>query len=502
MLSVRSASLGSVALLCCRLGAGFTKGRVDEGGFASEGGDVCIEPHLDSNKTDQTLLYHFDMEESVVEEYMNNSTIPWRDPDGTYTMVTFYLPYCDGCKKQKEPYQALSRKVKDLIPDAIPFRSIAVSCHSKAHKSLCREDESIISFPTIRLYSGEGQSLPFLPNNQMHPFSVLQRLGITQTRLYSLTKQAPENYLAESATMRLLIDYDSMIARRHEQMLIALSILLRNVYEKHKDIAANERDPPLPEKVGEVVLDFLRLLEQTLPRGTPLHDTVHELLQNYVYIRKHQSWLQVILDEHTSDEGVRSDDNDNGNEKTVKKKFLSEIQYWDAIWDLLLTIGQGVAEWNAVAVTDDTHISTTDVRRVLEQFTLHAGWSEPSMAGQRDDFKWIEMLGSHQAADYLSLEEQGVSQHRALTLWLADLRSQWDLYVAVRHNHNWLDAGWPFRQVCEVCWERSRNKNMNRMSPYQWNEENVYDFVRLEYSTAHLPPNEIVRLHEQLRGNA
>ena len=495
--------LGFVVLLSW-LGTGISDCLVDDGPHPGDEVDsvvgVCIEPHEDSIAPRAPNLYLFVEEDSVVEEYMDNSTIPWRDPDGTYTMVTFYLPYCDGCKTQKIPYQDLSRNVKALVPDSLLFRSIAVSCHGKAHKALCREDESIVQFPTIRLYNGDGQSLPFIPNNQMHPFYVLQRLGITEGSRRTLKKQSPKNELIESETKRLLEDYDSATSHRHKQMLRALSILLRNVYESNKDVLANKRDPPLPENVAEVVHELLQLLEQTIPPATPLYKMVNDLLQNFVYIRKHQGWLEVMLDEHTSALDESKSDKKEGKETNRKIKFLGGLQYWDAIFDLLFTMAQGVSEWNDVSVTDDTRIATADVRKVVEQFALHAGWSDSRTEGHLDNSKWIEMLRSHENTDYLSLEEIGVSQHRSLSLWLGDLRTGWDIHVAVRHQHDWLDAGWPFRQVCEVCWERNHNRTVNRMSPYQWNEDNVYDYVRLEYGAAHLSPSEIVSLHEQLRG--
>jgi len=493
LLSVLLLSLLRTGISDCLANDGPTKNDDTSSQYGVDG--VCTEPSVDVNAPKPPNLYLYDKEESDVEEYVekNATSVPWRQSDGTYTMVTFYLPYCDGCKKQKKPYQDLSRKVKELLPSKIKFRSLAVSCHSKTHKILCREDELILKFPTIRLYDGRGEPLPYVPLNHMHPFFVMNRLGISERA----SKNQPENELIELETKMLQQEYYFSAAQRNTKMLFALSMLLRSVYDRHKDVNKNKRDPPLPENVAEALLKFLQLLYQTLPTTTHVYATVHELLDNFIYIMNHQGWLTVILDEHTV---VEEESDDGGEEAEKKQQFLTEKQYWDGIWDLLLTLVQGLSVWNEAAIMDETRISADDVRSALEQFAVHAGWSENGDEGNNDNHKWIELLSINKKSTYLQ-EADGENQHRALALWIGELRNQWDVYLAVKNNNDWLKAGWPLNKDCGVCWEKNKNKK-NRASPFKWNEDAVYNYIRLEYSSSKLSPQELSSLHEQLYGAA
>lgn len=467
----------------------------DAAASASLHAGVCTEPPVDVNAPKPPNLYLYDKEESDVEEYVegkNATSVPWRESDGTYTMVTFYLSYCDGCKQQKKPYQDLSRKVKESLPSKVKFRSLAVSCHGKAHKTLCREDEQIQQFPTVRLYDDRGQSLAFLSPNQMHPFLVLDRLGISERA----PKNQPENELIELNTKLLQQEYFFSTARRNKQMLFALSVLLRSVYERHKDVNKNKRDPPLPQHVKEILRKFLQLLQSTIPPSSLLYAAVHELLVSFDYIVNHQGWLTVVLDEYTTAEEMTSGDSTEKAEK--KHHFLPEEQYWNGIWDLLLTVVLGVSDWNEAAVVDETRLTSEEVRSTLQEFAVRAGWSQNSEEGNDDDHKWIELLSVQGKSAYLKGAD-GENQHRALAMWIADLRSQWDVHLAVQNNREWLKAGWPSSSDCEKCWEQNKNKN-NRASPWKWNEDAVYNYIRLEYGSSQLSPNEITSLHEQLYG--
>ena len=295
-----------------------------------------------------------------------------------YSMVTFYLPYCDGCKKLQAAYVDLSQRVQELMQDVVignhssaapsRFQSLAVSCHTQAHRALC-DAEGIVQYPTLRLYrhhssnhhvvSGkQHEEITTLSQRDMHPFVVLEQWGVV--RKLQEEEETEDHPRRDSSSSSL-------------QLMSTLAHFLRDLYERHKDTAANPRDPPLPLPLAQALLIFLHMLDQAVavrtdPHSNHLRTMLRDLLTSAYYILRHQGWLNAILDEHLESAGIIKDIS------TARRRTKEEDNVSDGMWDWLLTLQQGVAAWNAAAVLPSTQITNLveklqDLLREADQTT-------------------------------------------------------------------------------------------------------------------------------------
>lgn len=74
-------------------------------------------------------------------------------------IVDFYSPTCRPCQELKEHYISFARKFSGIV------QVMAVNCQSQTSQSIC-QSERVQNYPTIRMYSDNGQKLDF-PTSQV-----------------------------------------------------------------------------------------------------------------------------------------------------------------------------------------------------------------------------------------------------------------------------------------------------------------------------------------------
>jgi len=493
---------------------------------------------------------------TVVQEYLvvrrdddaddTNSTrsmaqvlgIPRHDGSATtttyYSMVLFYLPYCDGCKKLQAAYVDLSQRVQDLMRDIVAqnstsfhvfHQSLAVSCHTQAHRALC-DAQDIAQYPTFRLYrhsqDGDGQphekTTTLSHPRDLHPFTVLELWGVPRRLSEDHDSSKQEKTLSSSSSLQLM----STLAHW----------LGDDLYERHKDTAANPRDPPLPLPLAEKLMWFLYTLDQAVVVRTregaasnALRGMLRELLTSAYYILRHQGWLTAILDEHLELAGILP--------KSKKEKDDVVVARETGMWDWLLTLQQGVAAWNAAAVLPSTQITNLveiiqDLLREADQTTARV-WCGGIMQ-QHENNANDENHNNYNADDAdcrhlflqpLPRQQRGVvDPDQSVALWLAELRWQWQqrqkqlriFTTRIDEAATTMDeegVDWPSREQCPRCWTASTketantNRSPNHYNKPSWNEEAVYAYIRLEYGPSSwltMSKREQEELHERVFG--
>jgi hypothetical protein len=232
---------------------------------------------------------------AIVQEYDNTAeTRPaFLEPgDPTYRLVQFYDPSSD-CSRYQPIFTNLAQHLFNYT-SLLQIHSISCS----RHESIC-DSQSIGQLPVFKVYAPNDKFGTPLLAQELHPFTVLDRLGLLSDKSVVRAFVDDEGYFSDSETE------DSEFLREME----AVYSIKRQFAEVDMHLAIE-----MMTSVVEALKRWLELLrtvvievpgEMTTSRSVPSRASqlIKEILNNLVYISKSKDYLLSILEEHETTTG-------------------------------------------------------------------------------------------------------------------------------------------------------------------------------------------------------
>lgn len=254
-----------------------------------------------------------------IQEYEN--TVDQRpaflEPDApTYRLVQFYDPSIEDCGQ----YQPVFRKLAEHLVNYTSLLQVhSVSC--ARHETLC-DAETSGQLPSYVVYSpNEKFGTPLLVQ-ELHPFTVLDRLGLLSDKSIVRAFVDDQGYFAESETEdeEFLRELESVYSMKRQfaevDIHLAIDMLLRHHLFKSSNVVelSHRNETHVKPSVVAALKNWLKLLRKTVievpdqmttSRSAPSRARllVKEILNNLVYISKSEDYLLSILEEHQSAAG-------------------------------------------------------------------------------------------------------------------------------------------------------------------------------------------------------
>lgn len=238
--------------------------------------------------------------------------------DPTYRLVQFYDPSLEGCGNFQPIFQRLAEQ---LVNYTSLLQVHSVSC--ERHEALC-DAENVVGqqLPSYIVYSpNERIGTPLLPQ-ELHPFTVLDRLGLLSDKSIVRAFVDDQGYFAESETedAEFLRELESVYSVKRQfaevDIHLAIEMFLRHYLFQSSNVVelTVRNETHLKPSVATALRHWLQLLrttvieipdQMTTSRSAPSRASllVKEILNNLMYISKSQDYLISILEEQQTATG-------------------------------------------------------------------------------------------------------------------------------------------------------------------------------------------------------
>ena len=424
----------------------------------------------------------------------------------------------------------------------------------------------------------------------LHPTEVLEHMGLTKILMTSDSSSGDEqdannnnNYWEnnnepddDDDSLSLLEKFPPpprkrSRAQRENDLYLALDSTLRRHAVRHNQQPTTIRQNHfLSPRQTDALRAWLHVLHSTVATTTVEHTkqprrsfqaVVPELLSNLEYIAKSSDYLLALLDEYYHDdddtttttkdvpptEEVGKSDGgaaaaaapdwsplvcgDNGNkDDTGQHDSTKNNDYYEcAFWDLLLTVGTGLVEYNAQSLDADERLSPGHVTEVLREFVQAFGVLDTGGVGDTTTMTTgsaeLSFWSATTPATHSDDNEETETEWRQVALGLAAARQEFfrqkrqqqystsskthddnkDSTIKQQDDESSLEMLlWPSLRECPVCWTSNSDSSAAHRRP-----ELLYKYLHIEY-TSHsllLSSGETVReyqrdLHDALRARA
>lgn len=229
-------------------------------------------------------------------------------PDNGYRIVEYYIHWCQTCRLFAPVYTRFAQKVTEIAAaQGVSLKVYAVNC--SPNRQLCLEQRAK-DYPKIRLYRANEADYHEVGHHlQLHPYSVLDTLGITFDRAgddpwdveSEMAHGATDGVTANTWPNRIrsflgLTSPAAVVEYHRSRDDLKADIHLSFDYALRHDIFAS--NDALGQDESKLFRDWLELVILTIPSSWGLTDLLHELINNYVYVSKSHSYLVAVLDEY------------------------------------------------------------------------------------------------------------------------------------------------------------------------------------------------------------
>ena len=255
-------------------------------------------------------------------------------------------PYLDSqCNKLADSYVAFAKRLEKLTSEygIEPVSVYAVSC--KVHEALCRH-LGMHSYPTLHLYAAGATNVTReMRTKRVHPFNVLNRLGITIPDL-PLDTGGEEMVLPLRLSNTEKEEYYSKTKKDvFDDAFLSFDHMLR--YELFV-----EEDSLTPREKA-ALRNWLEMLQLTLPPTWKMREAVNAILDGYDDVVESKASLIAAL-EHAPRP------NQQWSESCTKG--VPGMGYSCGLWQLLHIYTVGIVEWNLMVNKDQKHLYISTVR--------------------------------------------------------------------------------------------------------------------------------------------
>jgi hypothetical protein len=255
---------------------------------------------------------------TIVQEYDNTAeTRPaFLEPsDPTYRLIQFYDPSSD-CNRYQPIFTSLAHH---LVNYTSLLQIHSISC--TRHETIC-DSHSIGQLPAFKVYAPNDKFGTPLLAQELHPFTVLDRLGLLSDNSVVRAFVDDDGYFSESETedSEFLRELEAVYSIKRQfaevDMHLAFEMMMRHkLFRPSNVVELPVRDEThLKPSVVEALKHWLELLrlvvievpdQMTTSRTAPSRASqlVKEILNNLVYLSKSKDYLNSILEEHETTTG-------------------------------------------------------------------------------------------------------------------------------------------------------------------------------------------------------
>ena len=403
-------------------------------------------------------------------------------------VVEFYAPWCGHCQHFKPIYikfakalleaqqqtKAAAAELTEAHDDTIEV--YAVSC--VPNRAICRDFE-VHGFPTIRLYpafSGNGTAIPQGKVNPTYILKELARLQDTQNN--ENTKDVVGGTtIGKKAAVAVGVGvggFPHFTPRSIEEIwgdaYLSLDFVLRN--------GIFMSNGPLEPAASQALTEFLHVATRALPSSSSLSTLVHGLWKESSTIVQSEAKLIQVMD------GLKSVLE--GTPRAANQWSSACVQhgtgYTCGLWTLFHLLTVGTVEWNKEQQLqhEDTEVllSTMEVADVIRNFVEHFFQCDECRA---NFLKEYDSCG-YDRCNRLTMDRStstSLDDWKQLVLWLYETHNGVNVRlrkerIANKEPEDTTDewqVQWPAVDQCPMCW----------LSHGRWDEEHVYEFLRMQY---------------------
>jgi thiol-disulfide isomerase/thioredoxin len=379
-------------------------------------------------------------------------------------VVEFYAHWCPHCMHFKPQYIQFARKITEVTIDLVNTPTIevfAVSC--VPFDKICKHQQ-IQGYPTFQLYPPHSANGTRIERNQLHPLNVLRRFGFSATDYKEPTKDT-----APVAAHQVHNDPNDPNApyfmdRSKEQVFqdahLSFDFAMRN--------GVFVTNNALDSKTQKALKEFLFLVQKTFPTTSSIQPVVDVLINDFDKVAQSDLNLVLAMDKHPPPTSTWS-----------PACLQHGTGYTCGLWQLFHIITIGMVEWNKMAPNSNYQLVPTQVADAIRDYVEHFFQCEEC----RMHFMHAYDSCAHDRCNRLiSYAGKGsdVEQWRELPLWLYETHNGVNARLRKerieRHDEEpdatmSLEVLWPPRDSCQSCW----------LSEGRWEDNSVYEFLRLQY---------------------
>lgn len=398
--------------------------------------------------------------------------------DQGFRLVEFYAKSEAASVATRDRFIRTANVVTDLAEaHNVTVETYAVSC--AAAPALC-EVQGMERFPVFLLY--KPSSVQGILLEKLNAQSILDKMGIPQSK-ESAAAIAQLAFLEESFTggeihpLRTLDDLQSDIH-------LAFDTAMRHfIY--------NDSVPgSLSTEKRTALKSWLLLIHKTIPPAWPIHSTVKDLINSFVYVVKSKAYLLAILD-GSSHKPTSSDYS-----RACRGGSAHTTDVECGTWEMIHAVTVGVVEYNKMVLDARDVIATESAATIIRNYINHFGMGNDADAAttttatatatartMRQYFlAQLDICHERQCLEPKNGDTApGVADWIQLPLWMSEthtyvnLKLQQDRARATGTQHTLeqhMSTVWPPRSYCPACWNSSG----------QWNKAVVYQYMQLEYT--------------------
>ena len=117
---------------------------------------------------------------------------------------------------------------------------------------------------------------------------------------------------------------------------------------------------PLSEEKAEILFDWFLLLQKALPpTWTALHAVIKELIDNFLYVKRSEEYMLLILEENPPQNTVWSMACSHGE---------PDVGYTCGLWELFHVVTVGFVDFNRASVFSGNRLATEAVARMIRDY--------------------------------------------------------------------------------------------------------------------------------------
>lgn len=346
----------------------------------------------------------------------------------------------------------------------------AVSC--LVHKPLCQYF-GVRAYPRIHIFpAGATKASDELLYWQVHPFDVLNRLGIQTTDL-SFADSAADAFFEEEQQIALAAKQEKQQkayrAHRRTKQEVFDDAYRSFVFAMQNGVFMTEES--LTQEQSNVLWSFLDLLKKVLPPTWSVQRLIKDLLDNFQEAATSEESLLAIVKRHPPPKATWS---------LSCTKGKPGMGYTCGLWELFHIMTVGVVEWNLLIGVDDTDemiISINGSADILRNFIEHFFGCDVC----RHNFVTAYDRCAYDRCNRLEHGATTKEQWVELPAWL------WEMHNGVNRRlfreererqrrpspseERQRKREWPSRRVCPDCW----------FDDNTYDSMTIYKYLRLEY---------------------